>query len=144
MLVFGKTRTPVITYLCDWFMLVGAQSGSSDGPQQSTGSSDGTKPADQSSQQPSQSIPSSMPMPPFMPGMPMPSMPGFPPGMFPPMMGMRPPPGMPGLLTRYYLWYGCAINIALAYMAFVINTFSARGVLTRPKIRYHTVLTCPM
>ena len=84
----------------DWFILVAVQQGSSDGPPQTSGSSDITKPGDQQSQsQPSQTIPSSMPMPPFMPGMPMPSMPGFPPGMFPPMMGMRPPPGMPG---RYH------------------------------------------
>jgi len=94
-------------------LLVGVQSGSGDGPQQATGSTDGTKPADQQSR-PSQSIPSSMPMPPFMPGMPMPSMPGFPPGMFPPMMGMRPPPGMPGLFT-HYLQYNYTVTVDLGY-----------------------------
>lgn len=86
-----------------WFIiiiLVGVQPASSDGLPHTSGSNDATKPADQQSQPP-QSIPSSMPMPPFMPGMPMPSMPGFPPGMFPPMMGMRPPPGMPGLLHSF-------------------------------------------
>ena len=100
-----QLHTYAITHLCDdCFILVGIQSGSSDGPQQTASSSDSTKPADTQLQTP-QSIPSSMPMPPFMPGMPMPSMPampGFPPGMFPPMMGMRPPPGMPGLFSLLF------------------------------------------
>jgi hypothetical protein len=49
----------------------------------------------QQNMQASQQTPGSMGMPPYMPGMPVPGMTGYP-GPFPPMMGMRPPPGMPG------------------------------------------------
>jgi len=67
-------------------------------------------------------------MPPFMPGMPMPSMPGFPPGMFPPMMGMRPPPGMPGLFTQY-LHNVYVINVDLTYSVLFDNLLHVKILL---------------